>query len=53
MNHARALRDSLTVEVFEANEIGRAFYGSRGFELIGRRIHEATEQPLLRLRLDR
>jgi len=53
MNHARALRKRLTVEVFEANEIGRAFYDSRGFEVIGGRIHEDTEQPLLRLQLDR
>ncbi len=53
MDHARASRDHLDVEVFEANEIGRAFYDAYGFEVIGERVHEETGHPLIRLRLDR
>ena len=46
-----ALCKHLDVEVFEANPGGRAFYTAYGFEPVGRRIHQATGQPLLRLRL--
>ena len=35
MDHVRASRDYLEVEVFEANEIGRAFYDAYGFERTG------------------
>ena len=52
MDHARASRDHLDVEVFEANEIGRAFYDAYGFEVIGERVHEETGHLVLRLRLD-
>jgi len=52
MDHARASRDHLDVEVFEANQIGRAFYDSYGFMLAGKTVHEATGQPVLRLRFD-
>ena len=52
MNHAKGVRDYLEVEVFEANEVGRAFYNAYGFELIGKRIFEETGHVLLRLRLD-
>ena len=52
MDHARASRDHLDVEVYEANEIGRAFYDAYGFEIVETRVHEKTGQSLLRLRLD-
>ncbi len=52
MDHARASRDHLDAEVFEANEIGRAFYDAYGFEIVGTRVDEKTGQSLLQLRLD-
>ena len=52
MDHARASRDHLELEVFEANEIGRAFYDAYGFAVVGERLDEKTELRLLRLRLD-
>ena len=35
MDHARASRDHLELEVFEANEIGKAFYDAYGFAVEG------------------
>lgn len=52
MDHARASRSHLDVEVFEANEIGRAFYHAYGFKVIRPVVHEETGEPVLRLRLD-
>ena len=52
MDHARASRDHLELDVFEANEIGRAFYDAYGFGLIGKRLDEETGLRLLRLQLD-
>ena len=52
MDRARACRNHLDVEVFEANEIGRAFYDAYGFEVVGAGVHEETGEPVLRLRLD-
>ncbi len=52
MDHARASRNHLDVEVFEANEIGRAFYHPYGFKVIRPVVHEETGEPVLRLRLD-
>jgi putative acetyltransferase len=52
MDHARASRDHLDVEVFKANAIGRAFYDAYGFEVVGERMHEETGHPLLRLHLE-
>lgn len=52
MDHARGLRGHLWVEVFEANETGRAFYGAHGFEVVGKHVHDETGQPVLRLRLE-
>ncbi len=52
MDHASASRDHLELEVFEANDIGRAFYDAYGFAVIGERLDEETGLRLLRLRLD-
>lgn len=49
MDHARALRGRLEVEVFEANTIGRAFYAKCGFVLKRRVIHEETGLRMMRL----
>lgn len=51
MDHARTLRPSLEVEVFEANRIGRRFYEQYGFEMVHHLVNEETGQPVLRMRL--
>lgn len=52
MDHARASRDHLELEVFQANKIGRAFYDAYGFQSVGERRDEETGLGVLRLRLD-
>ncbi len=52
MDHARASRDHLELDVFEANEIGRAFYDAYGFDIVGERLDKETGLRVLRLRLD-
>ena len=52
MNHARSRRETLELSVFEANSGARAFYEACGFEEVGRRIHQPSGQPELRLRLE-
>jgi putative acetyltransferase len=47
---ARSLHETLEVEVFERNSIGRGFYAKYGFEEMSRRTHEDTGFELLRLR---
>jgi putative acetyltransferase len=51
MDWARVSRDHLELDVFEANEIGRAFYAVYGFVIVAERLDEATGQKVLRLRL--
>ena len=51
MDWARASRDHLELEVFEANLIGRAFYDRYGFGVIRERVDEATGLRVLRMRL--
>lgn len=50
MDWARQSRDHLELDVFEANEIGRAFYAAYGFGVVGVRVEEATGERVLRLR---
>jgi len=50
MDHARASRDLLELDVFEANEIGRAFYAAYGLDIVGERLDEETGLRVLRLR---
>ncbi len=52
MDHARASRDYLELEVFEANEIGRAFYNAYGYTAVGERLDAKTGLRQLRLRFD-
>lgn len=51
MDWARSSRDHLELDVFEVNEIGRAFYALYGFAIVGARVDEVTGQRVLRLRL--
>jgi putative acetyltransferase len=51
MDHARARRPELEVDVFAANAIGQAFYSRYGFQLVERKVHEETGFDMLRLRL--
>lgn len=53
MDEARASRDHLELDVFEANVIGRAFYERYGFRVVGERVDEATGLRVLRLELRR
>ncbi len=53
MDHLHAKHADLKVEVFEANQLGRAFYDAYGFRLAGRRKHTATSQTMLLMRLTR
>lgn len=52
MDHARASRPFLELDVFEANPIGRRFYAAYGFRQVGRNVNEDAGQTQLRLRLD-
>lgn len=51
MDRARDSREHLELDVFEANEVGRAFYARYGFDVVGARVDEPTGQRVLRLRL--
>lgn len=51
VDHARSIRETLEVEVFARNAIGRAFYASYGFVPIGRGVDEATGFEVIRLGL--
>ncbi|NNE13282.1 MAG: GNAT family N-acetyltransferase [Ilumatobacter sp.] len=51
MDHARALRGTLELEVFERNAIGRRFYADYGFEPVGESVESRTGERQLRLRL--
>ena len=50
MDKAQALHETLEVEVFKANSIGRKFYDRYGFGLLAESIHEPTSQDVLRLK---
>ena len=52
MDKAVELRSNLTVEVFEANEIGRAFYAGYGFVATGESVHKETGNALLQLQFN-
>lgn len=49
MEAAKAGRRTLTVEVFGANRIGRAFYDRAGFSTLSKSIHNETGQALLHM----
>lgn len=51
MDKAVELRGSLTLDVFEENKTGRAFYDKYGFRVTGRSIHKQTGLPILHMAL--
>ena len=51
MDHVRSIRNSLELDVFKDNQIGRKFYEKYGFNKIGEHLHEETGFMQLRLRL--
>lgn len=51
MDHARQLRSTLELDVFEENLIGRRFYDAYGFVLVETRDDTESGHPQLRLRL--
>ncbi len=50
VNYVSEFHEKLEVEVFEKNEIGRAFYNRYGFKLIKEFTHEESSEKVLRLR---
>lgn len=51
MDHAANLRDSLFLDVFKENAIGRHFYDRYGFHYEHEYVHEQTGHVLVRLKL--
>jgi len=51
MDRAKDLRGELEVEVFERNQLGRAFYTKLGFEFLHQKVHDQTGFEVIRLRL--
>jgi putative acetyltransferase len=49
MDHAFALRDSLILDVFRENLVGRRFYDSYGFRVDHEHVHERTGHVQMRL----
>lgn len=50
MDFVAQKHETLEVEVFKANEIGRRFYDKYGFQFMKEYIHEPTNQAVLRLK---
>ena len=53
MDKASGLRNTLELDVFEENLIGRRFYRRYGFSKVNEYLHEETGYKMLRLRLNR
>ncbi|KDA02684.1 GNAT family N-acetyltransferase [Hyphomonas oceanitis] len=49
MDFAVSKKGAVTLEVFKANAIGRAFYDRYGFRQVGEYVHEASGQETLKL----
>ena len=52
VNFIKPSHDSLEVEVFDKNSIGRAFYDKYGFKQIHNYFHKESNQDVLRLKLN-
>jgi putative acetyltransferase len=50
MDFVSDFHEEMEVEVFERNNVGRAFYDKYGFELLEELVHKETKNKLLRLR---
>ncbi len=53
MDHAKSIHNTLEVEVFKDNPIGRRFYDRQGFIVIKKLIHEETGNQLIKMRWNR
>jgi putative acetyltransferase len=53
MDHAAARHETLELEVFEGNRVGRRFYDRYGFETVARSTHEPTGETMVRMRFRR
>lgn len=51
MNHARTIRETLELDVFKENLVGRAFYEKFCFVQVDEHLHEETGFMQLRLKL--
>lgn len=51
LEKAIELRGSLTLDVFEENEIGRAFYAHLGFVATGQELHAETGKAVVHMQL--
>lgn len=49
VDKAQELHGDLVVDVFEKNSVGREFYTKYGFKLVEEKIHEQTDERVLRL----
>jgi len=50
VNYVKELHETLEVEVFENNAIGRPFYDKYGFTLMASHVHQPTQQQVLRMK---
>ncbi|MEM7368524.1 MAG: N-acetyltransferase [Bacteroidota bacterium] len=50
LTHIHQFHDTLEVEVFDENRIGKPFYEKIGFRIIQEYIHEETHQKVLRMK---
>ncbi|WKD85795.1 putative N-acetyltransferase YjaB [Polaribacter huanghezhanensis] len=50
VNHMNQFHDTLEVEVFEENKIGKPFYEKHGFKVIKEYVMKETNQNVLRMR---
>jgi len=49
MDKAKSLHDTLVLDVFQANNLGRRFYRGYGFSEQSESVHAATGQTVLTL----
>lgn len=52
MDFVGQFHDTLEVEVFKDNKIGRVFYDKYGFKLMKEYVHEETNRKVLRMKLE-
>ena len=53
MDVVASLHETLEVDVFKKNAIGRRFYDAYGFELVKEHLHEGTKELLLRMKYEK
>ncbi|MCZ6629251.1 MAG: N-acetyltransferase [SAR324 cluster bacterium] len=50
MDHAKSIHNTLEVEVFKENKIGRRFYDRQNFVVINEVLYEETGNQIIRMR---